>query len=229
MLEMREVSYSYKKGNKPQVSIFENASFQFETGKTYAVYGSSGSGKTTCLMLLGGLEKPDSGAVLIDGKDIREDGYNKLRRTRVSYVFQDYQLFPYMTAIENVMVAIDMSGKKESKAERRDYCVQLLEYLGITADEMKRVVTRLSGGQQQRVAIARALVNDPDYILADEPTGNLDKKNTVMIMELLTRIAHEKNKCVVIVTHSSYIMQSCDFSYQIEQGEKDEYGETDIH
>lgn len=228
MLEMKEVSYSYKNKKVSQVTVLEDVSFQFETGKTYALFGSSGSGKTTCLMLLGGLEQPDCGEILIDGKNIQEIGYNKLRRTRISYVFQDYQLFPYMTAIENLMAAADISGEKKKVSERKKYCMELLEFMGITPDEMNRVVTKLSGGQQQRIAIARALVNNPDYILADEPTGNLDKKNTRMIMELFTKIAHEKNKCIIIVTHSSYVLNSCDMHYQIEKGEPDEDRKTDM-
>lgn len=230
MLNMKNVSFSYKnkarkdKDGAAQTVVFENVSYQFEKGKSYALFGASGSGKTTCLMLLGGLEKPDGGSILIDGRDIREVGYNKLRRTRVSYVFQDYQLFTYMTAVENVMAGIDTSQKRESRTGRRKRCEELLLELGISQDEMNRVVTRLSGGQQQRVAIARALVNDSDYILADEPTGNLDKGNTRMIMELLIRIAHEKNKCVIIVTHSDYVLSLCDESFRIEREDEAESG-----
>ena len=222
MLEMNNVSFSYKnragRGNSAgRKMVLENVSYKFEKGNTYALFGSSGSGKTTCLMLLGGLEKPDSGSIMIDGEDIKKIGYNRLRRTKVSYVFQDYQLFTYMTAVENVMSAIENSRKKQTNDEKKKRCEEWLRYLGINDDEMNRVVTKLSGGQQQRVAIARALVNDCDYILADEPTGNLDKSNTRMIMELLTKIAHEKDKCVIIVTHSEYVVKSCDESCNIEK------------
>lgn len=215
MLEMKGVDYSYKGKNHGEVTVFQNKSLTFEKGNVYALYGPSGSGKTTCLMLLGGLEKPDKGEIILDNRNIAEIGYQKLRQRYVSYVFQDYQLFPYMTALENVMVARKIAHKEENKKEQQKKCVDLLVSLGLEQSQMSRRVTKLSGGQQQRVAIARALATEADYILADEPTGNLDKENTVSIIELLKNIAYDKGKCVVIVTHSEYVKNRCDVTYRI--------------
>ncbi|MBQ7432701.1 MAG: ABC transporter ATP-binding protein [Lachnospiraceae bacterium] len=217
MLEMRNVSYSYTGKGKAKVSVLENRTMKFEKGSIYALFGPSGSGKTTCLMLLGGLEIPNQGKILLDGQDISEIGYQKLRQKYVSYIFQDYMLFPYMTALENVLVSAQISLKKQDKNMVKQKATELLYSLGLVEAEVNRKVTELSGGQQQRVAIARALVTEADYILADEPTGNLDRENTVSIMELMGQIAHERNKALVIVTHSEYVRNECDHVYYIDK------------
>ena len=211
MLELQNISFSYRdRKKKTVVPVINGWSASFEKGNIYAIYGVSGAGKTTCLSIMGGLEKPDQGKVLIDGSQIQEIGYQRVRREKVSYVFQDYQLFPYMTALENVMVAIRISNPKETRAKQKERSVVALEQMGLTEDKQNRIVRRLSGGEQQRVAIARAIVNDHDYILADEPTGNLDDTNTEHIMQLLNMIAHDYQKCVVVVTHSDYVRLCCD-------------------
>lgn len=214
MLEMKNVSYSYHVKKRGIVPVLIDQSLSFEAGKMYALFGPSGAGKTTCLALLGGLEIPQTGEILLDGKSIAQIGYRRLRQQFVSYIFQDYQLFPYMTALENVMVAARIS-KKEDKTVLQERCDSMLKTLGLGQGERTRKVTELSGGQQQRVAIARALITDADYILADEPTGNLDKANTKNIVALMKDIAHERNKCVIIVTHSEYVKKQCDIFYPI--------------
>lgn len=218
MLEMKNVSFAYKnKKTKEEVAIFKDFSYAFEKGKIYAIYGQSGAGKTTCLSIMGGFDKPDEGSVSVDGVKLSDYGLQKVKREKLSFVFQDYQLFPYMTAIENVMVAKKIKEKRKKKEECISSCISILSTVGIEQSEMKRVVSRLSGGQQQRVAIARALVNDVDYILADEPTGNLDEENTKNIMNLLCNLAHEKNKCVIVVTHSSMVRKMCDAEIKIDR------------
>lgn len=219
MLEMKNVVYSYRQSKKEKKQIFVNANYTFEKGKVYTLFGSSGAGKTTCLALLGGLEKPESGEILLDGKNIKEIGYNKLRREYVSYVFQDYHLFPYMNAIENLLVVAKNVKKKKDRTKQ---CQEILEKLGIEKKDQNRIVTQLSGGQQQRVAIGRALIANSDYILADEPTGNLDENNTKKIMDILLSLAHEQGKCVIVVTHSSYVKDMSDICYSINQENKDE-------
>lgn len=194
MLEMINVSYAYK-SKKEIVHVLDKVTYRFEIGEMYGIFGPSGSGKTTCLSLLAGLEKPDEGEILLDGENIQNIGGRKLRQNSISLVFQDYQLFDYMTSLENVMVGLDDS-------------------------QITRKVTDLSGGQQQRVAIARALITDAKYILADEPTGNLDKENRRKIVELLQQIAHEQDRCVIVVTHSDYVKKKCDICY--EMGDDDE-------
>ena len=225
MLCMKEVSYSYQ-----SKQVLQGQSMDLEEGRMYAIYGPSGSGKTTCLALLGGLETPDSGKVLLDGKDIREIGYSSLRRHFVSFVFQDFHLFPYMTAVENVMAAVDwkeyrdglkqkdrgMSGKQIEGLLRKK-AEELLAGIGIQEEDQNRPVSRLSGGEKQRVAIARALITDSRYILADEPTGNLDQKNSEIIVGILQRLAHEMGKCVVVVTHSEQVRMMCDESIYLEK------------
>lgn len=225
MLCMKEVSYSYQ-----SKQVLQGQSMDLEEGRMYAIYGPSGSGKTTCLALLGGLETPDSGKVLLDGKDIREIGYSSLRRHFVSFVFQDFHLFPYMTAVENVMAAVDwkeyrdglkrkdrgMSGKQMEGLLRKK-AEELLAGIGIQEEDQNRPVSRLSGGEKQRVAIARALITDSRYILADEPTGNLDQKNSEIIVGILQRLAHEMGKCVVVVTHSEQVRMMCDESIYLEK------------
>ena len=222
---MKEVSYSYQ-----SKQVLQGQSMDLEEGRMYAIYGPSGSGKTTCLALLGGLETPDSGKVLLDGKDIREIGYSSLRRHFVSFVFQDFHLFPYMTAVENVMAAVDwkeyrdglkrkdrgMSGKQMEGLLRKK-AEELLAGIGIQEEDQNRPVSRLSGGEKQRVAIARALITDSRYILADEPTGNLDQKNSEIIVGILQRLAHEMGKCVVVVTHSEQVRMMCDESIYLEK------------
>lgn len=216
MLSMQNVSYGYKNKNKVDVMVLDNKTMEFEQGKFYTIYGASGSGKTTCLSLLGGLESPISGKVSLDGVDIKKIGYNNLRKNHVSYVFQDFHLFSYMTAIENVMLAINISGKIKNKNAAKEKAVALLESLGLVNAEMNRTITKLSGGQQQRVAIARAMATDGNYILADEPTGNLDKENTQNIIDIFIELAREHNKCVIAVTHSESLKRQCDICFSLE-------------
>lgn len=195
--------------------IIKDKTLEFELGKCYAIFGASGSGKTTCLSLLGGLDTPTEGTVSLDGEDIKEIGYSTLRQRYVSYIFQDYHLFTYMTAVENIITAISISDKKVKKTLARKRAVELLEKVGIKEEDRNRIVCKLSGGQQQRVAIARTLAMDTQYILADEPTGNLDQENTINIINILKKLSKDESKCVIIVTHSEYVKSQCDICYTI--------------
>lgn len=214
MLEIKNVNYSYNKKDL----VLENLSIQFLPGKFYTIFGPSGSGKTTCLSLLGGLDEPRSGKILLEGKDIKTIGYNYIRRKEVCYVFQDFHLFPHMTAIENVMVALKISNPKINKIDSEKKVLDALTSLGLDKKDLRRKVTKLSGGQQQRVAIARALAIDSIYILADEPTGNLDNKNTENILLILRELVDQYNKCVIVVTHSLKVREASDICYEIEDG-----------
>ncbi len=214
MISVENLSFTYKnKINKSSVHVLEDINVNFEPGIFYTIFGPSGSGKTTLLGLLGGLEEPDAGRITLSGIDIKEIGYYVLRRNMVSYVFQNYYLFPYMTSVENVLMA--MNEKTFSYKENAKRASEILESLGITVDEMSRKVKRLSGGQQQRVAIARCLASGAEYILADEPTGNLDNKTAVTIIELFTDLVKNYNKCVVAVTHSDLVKSYSDISYKL--------------
>lgn len=215
MLEMINVSYAYK-SKKEIVHVLDKVTYRFEIGEMYGIFGPSGSGKTTCLSLLAGLEKPDEGEILLDGENIQNIGGRKLRQNSISLVFQDYQLFDYMTSLENVMVAAQISLPDVPKKELIKMCRDSLVMVGLDDSQITRKVTELSGGQQQRVAIARALITDAKYILADEPTGNLDKENRRKIVELLQQIAHEQDRCVIVVTHSDYVKKKCDICYEWE-------------
>ena len=219
MLEMINVSYAYK-SKKEIVHVLDKVTYRFEIGEMYGIFGPLGSGKTTCLSLLAGLEKPDEAEILLDGENIQNIGGRKLRQNSISLVFQDYQLFDYMTSLENVMVAAQISLPDVPKKELIKMCRDSLVMVGLDDSQITRKVTELSGGQQQRVAIARALITDAKYILADEPTGNLDKENRRKIVELLQQIAHEQDRCVIVVTHSDYVKKKCDICY--EMGDDDE-------
>ena len=212
LLELENISYSYQDG-KGRNQILEDASYSFEKGKIYAVVGASGSGKTTTLSLASGLDKPDDGKVLFKGKDIQEIGLNKYRREDISIVFQSYNLIYYMNALE-------IAGIK--RKDKKEYCLSILEQLGLSKDECKRDIRQLSGGQQQRVAIARAIAREVDLILCDEPTGNLDEKNSIEIMNTFLDLAHIHHKCVILVTHSPTLAKMCDVSLRIKEGKIEE-------
>ncbi len=216
ILTFKNVGYHYIDGTQ-KVTILDKANYNFEKGKIYAVVGPSGSGKTTTIALAGGLDNAKEGAVLYDGKDISKIGNNEYRRKYVSIVFQSYNLIHYMNAYENVMNALTIS--KIKKTDNKQYVIDTLMSLGLSHDQCFRDIRKLSGGQQQRIAIARAIAKDVDIILADEPTGNLDKKNALAIIKTLHQLAREKNKCVILVTHSMSIAKSCDVQLQIEEGQ----------
>lgn len=214
MLKVENITFSYKsKIGQSSVQVLENVSANFEPGKFYTIFGPSGSGKTTFLGLLGGLDEPDTGKISISNTDIKEIGYSKLRRNYVSYIFQNYYLFPYMTAVENVLMALNENNS--SYKMNRSKAIEMLQTLGITSEETHRKVKRLSGGQQQRVAIARCLISGAQYILADEPTGNLDNMTAVTIIELFTELVKKYNKCVITATHSDMVKNHSDISYKL--------------
>ena len=195
ILSMENVNYSYEKMNK---KVLRNVSVDFEEGTMYAIVGNSGEGKSTMLGILAGLDVPSSGKVKFNGEDITVKGYSYHRQKQISLVFQNYNLIDYMTPIENLRLVNPTSNE------------DILLDLGLSKDEITRNVMKLSGGQQQRVAIGRALVSDAPVILADEPTGNLDEKTARDIIALLKKIAHEDNKCVVVVTHSKKLAEEAD-------------------
>lgn len=213
MLSMQNVSFTYQnKVNKSFVHVLENISVQFEKGKIYSILGPSGSGKTTLLSLLGGLESPEKGLIILDGENIKDIGYVNLRKTYISFVFQNYFLFPYLSALDNVLLVMD--DKRMPIENRRKKAEEILTEVGLQTDEIVRKIKFLSGGQQQRVAIARCLATGADYILADEPTGNLDSENARMIMDIFATLSQKQNKCIIIATHSEMVKKYSDISFK---------------
>lgn len=214
ILEVKDCYFTYPDGDHRKV-ILDHINVSFEQGKCYTILGTSGSGKTTFLSLLAGLDKPENGEILYKEKSILEIGYESFRRNAVSIVFQAYNLIPYMTAQENVMVATAITDNPMPK-DKKTYALELLNKVDIDENKAKRYIHRLSGGEQQRVAIARAIATNVDIILADEPTGNLDEKTGETIMDLFTQIAHQENKCVIIVTHSKKIANASDIILKLD-------------
>lgn len=207
VLEFKNVNYSYKDGVKELV-ILDSVDFNFEGGKFYTILGASGSGKTTALSLASALDSPKSGEILYEGKDIKKIGLTNYRNQYIGIVFQAYNLINYMTGIQNIITAMEITKNEISDKKQKAY--ELIEKVGLTKEEGDRSILNLSGGQQQRVAVARALSTNAKIILADEPTGNLDSKTSIDIIKLFQKLAHEDNKCIIMVTHSLEIASMSD-------------------
>ena len=195
VLSMNKVSYQYKEARQNVLSQIDQ---EFEAGKFYAIIGKSGSGKSTLLSLLAALDNPTSGKILFEGEDIQEKGDSYHRKYHISLVFQNYNLIDYLTPLENIRL-VNPTATKE-----------ILLQLGLEESHVNRNVLKLSGGQQQRVAIARALVSEAPIILADEPTGNLDEHTAGEIIDVLKALAKERQKCVIVVTHSKEVANAAD-------------------
>ena len=212
-LGIKNISYTYKGGTKP---VINDVSCDFEKGNLYAVIGPSGSGKSTLLSLMAGLDKPSAGTIDLNGKNIFETDLDAYRRQSIAMIFQNFQLLPLLTVLENVCYVMEINGVKFKDAKGK--AAELLLSVGIEEEKHKRYPSNLSGGEQQRVAIARALASGAGIILADEPTGNLDVTNTENIMGILEGLAHEKNYCVIVVTHDLEIADRADKVYQMRDG-----------
>jgi len=209
LLKLENLSYVY---DSAKVKVLDQISYEFDAGKIYAVIGKSGAGKTTLLSLLSGLASPSEGKILFREKDISSLDKYKYRSQYVGVVFQSFNLLQNLTAVENVVLSMDIAGLKIKN--KKEFAMELLEKVGLSADESKRRVLKLSGGQQQRVAIARALSYNPDVILADEPTGNLDGETQQEIMEIFRELAVE-GKCIILVTHSPIVAKAADVVYEL--------------
>ncbi len=218
MLIVKNLTRSFNSAGG-RVTAVDDISFEVATGVFAAIIGKSGSGKSTMLSLLGALDKPTSGQIVV-GKDTissMSDGQLiKYRRDAIGFVFQSYNLIPNLTAMENVMLPMEFAGVAGSV--RRERAAQLLAQVGIEDGKQNRRPSRLSGGEQQRVAIARALANSPKLILADEPTGNLDSATGDMIVKLLHSLAKEHNTTIIAVTHDQEIADQADKTFRLADG-----------
>lgn len=209
VLTLKDVSYTYDK----RKMVIKNMNLSFEAGTLYAIVGESGAGKTTLLSMLSGLTKPTMGEIIYNGKDISKLNPYAYRSKYVGVIFQSYNLLPHLNAVENVILSMDVSGKKIPN--KRQKAQELLRSVGLGEELWNRRILKLSGGEQQRVAIARTLAFDSDVILADEPTGNLDGRTQNAIMDIFTKLAREQNKCIIIVTHSPEVAQLVDVKYEL--------------
>lgn len=201
IIKLIDVWKSYKVGES-EITVLKGINLKVNDGEFISLLGPSGSGKSTLLHIIGCLDKPSKGKVIIDGKDISKLNDNELallRREKIGFVFQFYFLFPYLNAIENVMLPMLLAGKPKKEAEER--AKELLEKVGLEKDRFYNKPNQLSGGQQQKVAIARALANNPKILLADEPTGNLDSKSALEVMEIFKRI-NKDGTTIIMVTHN---------------------------
>ncbi|GCF95579.1 ABC transporter ATP-binding protein [Enterococcus florum] len=216
ILEAKNIDYYFQDGDQRRF-ILKNVSVSFDKGRLYSILGRSGSGKTTFLSLISALDTPKEGQILFNGKDIAAIGHEKFRRNDISIVFQSYNLIPYLSAVENVLVPMAIT-ENELPKEKKEVAYNLLSYIGITEDKANRQVNQLSGGEQQRVAIARALAMNGDIILADEPTGNLDEELEQEIVDIFKELAHQHQKCVILVTHSSEIARQADEVLELRKG-----------
>lgn len=214
ILKLENVSYRYKDAPK-DVYVFKNINYEFEQGKIYAIKGKSGSGKTTLLSLITGLEKCTEGKILYEDKELKKMNLDKYRNTDIGIVFQSYNLLPRLTAIENIILSMDISKVKVKN--KKEKALELMKSVGLKKEHAKRKILKLSGGEQQRIAIARSLSYNPKIIIADEPTGNLDKETENEILKIFENLAKKENKCIIIVTHSQNVCDNVDIIYELKK------------
>lgn len=214
LVEIKDVHYTYRSKYQKN-EVLKGIDGSFDTGKFYAIVGKSGSGKSTLLHLLAGLKVPTQGEILVEGNNLAKINREKYRREQIAVIYQELNLFPSLTVMENVLFPLQMQHvkKKEAKARAKEY----LETVQLPLTYAKKFPEMLSGGEQQRVAIARALGMPGKLILADEPTGNLDVENTRNVILELKRLA-EKGYCVVVVTHDMEVAKVADVVYELRDG-----------
>ncbi len=215
VLTANEVIYEYRNSYQT-VRAVDGVSCEFHQGMVYAIVGSSGSGKTTFLSLLAGLDVPTSGSIELDGRSTSEIDRDEYRLNHVSVIYQNFNLFQHLTVLENA--AYPLYVRKMPAKEADALAQEKLRQVGLKEDQFKRLPNMLSGGEQQRVAIARALASGSEIILADEPTGNLDSTNSRNIVEILHRLAHENDRCVIIVTHDPAVAEAADVVLNMKDG-----------
>ena len=213
MLRLENVTYRY---SKKGAAVLNDVSCLFEAGRLSAVTGPSGSGKTTLLSIIAGMDMPVSGDVYVNDERLRDLDLDRYRRENVAMIFQSYHLFPLLTAIENVCFPLEINGSPKQQAKLR--AAELLQAVGIGPEMHKRYPANLSGGEQQRVAIARSLASGAKLLLADEPTGNLDQANSHNIMDILKKLAHDNDYCIVVVTHDMDAAAEADVIIKMRDG-----------
>ena len=215
ILETKDLRKIYGSGDT-EVRALDGVNLQIENGEFVAIVGTSGSGKSTLLHMLGGLDRPTSGSVIVDGKDIfslKEEALTIFRRRKIGFVFQSYNLVPVLNVYENIVLPIELDGGKVNK----EFVQRIVQTLGLDG-RLDALPNQLSGGQQQRVAIARALAAAPAIILADEPTGNLDSKTSQDVLSLLKVTSQKFSQTIVMITHNEEIAQMADRIIRIEDG-----------
>jgi len=213
ILALQDVSYKYEGAEK---TIFKDVTLQFEAGKVYTIIGKSGTGKSTLLSLLSGLDIATSGRVDFNGDNLAEINRNRYRAQKAGIIFQSLNLLTNATAVDNIVLSMNISGVAGIDKKARAF--ELLEKVGISREKAYRKTLKLSGGEQQRVGIARALAHNPMLIVADEPTGSLDKETEAKVLEIFKHLAHEGGKCVIIVTHSENVTAIADEIWSLEEG-----------
>lgn len=211
ILSIEKVFFGYTK-NK---DVLKDINLTFSKGRTYAIMGKSGSGKTTLLSLISGLEPIKNGKIIYNGKNVSDLDRENYRSRNIGVVFQNFNLLFHLTAVENVVLSMDIRGVDLTSKQKKEKAYTLLEKVGLDKELADRRVLKLSGGEQQRVAIARAVSYEPDIVIADEPTGNLDQSTEKEIMDLLTSLASRDDRCVIIVTHSPSVAKRTDVIYEI--------------
>ena len=216
ILKLEDLCYSYIDGGYER-QILKNLSFEFEEKKFYTILGPSGSGKTTLLSIIAGLDFAKSGHVYFKDKEITKSNVGKYRRNDISIVFQQYNLISYLTAVENVMLAMAETDNKLPK-DQKNVAYNLLERFGIVRSKADRMVGQLSGGEQQRVSIARSLASNVDLIFADEPTGNLDTATEIEIINIFKELAEDYGKTIIVVTHSNQVAEMSDQRVLLKDG-----------
>ena len=216
ILKLEDLCYSYIDGGYER-QILKNLSFEFEEKKFYTILGPSGSGKTTLLSIIAGLDFAKSGHVYFRDKEITKSNVGKYRRNDISIVFQQYNLISYLTAVENVMLAMSETDNELPK-DKKNVAYNLLERFGIVRSKADRMVGQLSGGEQQRVSIARSLASNVDLIFADEPTGNLDTATEVEIINVFKLLAEDYGKTIIVVNHSNQVAEMSDQRVLLKDG-----------
>lgn len=213
-LTLNNISYCYVGAEK---AVINHISYAFEIGRLYCITGASGEGKTTLLSLIAGLDLCSSGRIYWEDQDIAMINRDEYRSKKVGVVFQNYHLLQNATAVENLVLSMNIAGRQGKETTKTAYAI--LKKVGIEQEKADRKILKLSGGEQQRVAIARAVANGSPILLADEPTGNLDADNERAIMDIFKKLAHKENKCVIVVTHSKRVASEADEVLKLKNGE----------
>ena len=209
ILELNHVGFRYR----PDRPVLEDVNCRFETGVFYALVGKSGAGKSTLLSLMAGLDLPTEGEILFEGRSTAGMDLSEYRRRYASVIYQDFALLPLLTVQENIQYPMALCGVPPQEAAQQ--ARELARRVSLPEELLDRYPSRISGGEQQRVAIARSLTLDRRLLLADEPTGNLDSENSDIVIDLLRRLAHEEDRCVIVVTHDLSVMDQADVTYRV--------------